>query len=78
MPMRSRRSSNIDGAWLVRVLASSRKVHACQECGARMFVKAPSGLCPVCFTRQRLEEERVHQIASQQADAALGDWGFQR
>jgi rubrerythrin len=78
MPMGTRRSSNIHGAWLVRVLAASRKAHACQECGARMFVKAPSGLCPVCFTRRRLEDERVHEIASEQVDSTLGDWGFQR
>lgn len=74
--MASRRSSNINGAWLVRALASTRKVHACQECGARMFVKAASGLCPVCFTRRRLQEERVHEIAAEEVGSVPPDWGM--
>ena len=69
-----RRSSNISGAWLVRALAGSRKVHTCDGCGSRMFVKGPSGLCPVCFTSRRQLDERSHEIAAQEASAALSDW----
>jgi len=72
--MAIQRSTNISGAWLVRALASSGRVHSCGHCGARMFVKAPSGLCPVCFTRQSLEAERVHSLAASSAKDAADDW----
>ena len=74
--MALRRSTNISGAWLVRILANSRHVHACDHCSARMFVKAPSGLCPVCFTRRRREEERVHALAAHGASDAVEDWRY--
>ena len=67
---------NINGAWLVRALANSRRVHACDHCGGRMFVKAPSGLCPICFTRRRHDEERVHALAAHGIDDAVDDWGY--
>ena len=63
----------IEGAWLVRVLAGSANVHHCSGCGSRMFVKAPSGLCPLCFTRRSLREEHVHELASHGACLALKD-----
>lgn len=74
--MALRRSTNISGAWLVRILANSSQVHACDGCNARMFVKAPSGLCPVCFTQRRLDEERVHDIAASGASDAAEDWRY--
>lgn len=73
--MGHRRSSNIDSAWLVRALAGSPRVHACDECGSRMFVKAPSGLCPLCFTSRLRRDEDAHEIAAHEATAALSDWG---
>jgi len=69
-----RRSSNINGAWLVRALAGSRRVLTCDGCGSRMFVKGPSGLCPLCFTTRRQRDEHTHEIAEQEASTALSDW----
>ena len=74
MQLRTRKRMVIDSAWLVRALASGRHWHHCAECGSRMFVKVPSGLCPVCFTRRRDRREEVERIAQQQASAALADW----
>lgn len=74
--MRLRRGKRmvIHSAWLVRALASGRRWHHCGECGSRMFVKAPSGLCPICYTRRRVRREEVERIVRQQAGAALADW----
>jgi len=43
-----------------------------------MFVKARSGLCPVCFTRRRDRREQVERIVQKQASAALADWTVTR
>jgi hypothetical protein len=64
----------IDSAWLVRALATGRRWQHCAECGGRMFVRAPSGLCPVCFTRRRDRRQEIEQIVQQQASAAFEDW----
>ena len=74
MRLRTRKRMVIDSAWLVRALASGRRWHHCAECGARMFVKARSGLCPVCFTRRRDRRKRIERIVQRQAGAALEDW----
>jgi len=39
-----------------------------------MFVKVPSGLCPVCFTRRRDRRQEIERMVEQQAGAALEDW----
>ncbi len=72
--MMRRRSSNINSAWLVRALAGSPRVYACDDCGSRMFVKGPSGLCPLCFTSRCQRDEYTHEIAEHEASAALSDW----
>jgi hypothetical protein len=69
-----RRHSVIHSAWLVRVLAGSRRVHRCSDCEGRMFVRAPSGLCPVCYTRRRQRDERLAEIVHNETSAALHDW----
>jgi hypothetical protein len=69
-----RRGSLIDNAWLVRVLANSPHAHDCSECGARMFVRAESGLCPVCFTDRRLREEQIETVVDSEAGRAVQDW----
>jgi len=74
MRLRNRKRMVIDSAWLVRALASGRRWQHCAECGGRMFVKAPSGLCPVCFTHRRDRCREIEQIVQQQASAALEDW----
>jgi hypothetical protein len=70
MRVQSKRRFAISSAWLVRVLADSKILHHCRECGARMFVEAASGCCPVCFTRAR----ELDQIAEGEAHAAIDDW----
>jgi hypothetical protein len=37
-------------------------------------VKAPSGLCPVCFTRRRDRRQEIERVVQKQAGAALEDW----
>jgi hypothetical protein len=74
MRLRPRKRMVIDSAWLVRALASGRRWRHCAECGSRMFVEVPSGLCPVCFTRRRDRSERIERIVQKQAGAALADW----
>jgi len=66
MQIRLRRRSEIHSAWLVRVLARSRRSHACGDCGARMFVRSPSGRCPICAARRRHLAEQVDRIVSEQ------------
>ena len=74
MRLRTRKRMVIDSAWLVRALASGRRWHHCAECGSRMFVKAPSGLCPVCYTRHRVRREEIERIVQEHSSAALEDW----
>lgn len=74
MRLRPRKRMVIDSAWLVRALASGRRWHHCAECGGRMFVKARSGLCPLCLTRRRDRREQIERIVQRQAGAALEDW----
>ena len=66
--------NTIHAAWLVRVLASSRSWHECSDCGGRMFVKAPSGRCPVCFTKARERRREIEEIVAEETGAALQDW----
>jgi hypothetical protein len=74
MRLKSRKRMVIHSAWLVRALASGRRWHHCAECGSRMFVKARSGLCPLCFTRRRQRREEIDRIVQKEASAALVDW----
>ncbi len=39
--------NEISSAFLIRALARHEAQH-CDRCGHRMFVKGPSGLCPLC------------------------------
>ena len=41
--------NEIPSAFLIRALARHEAQH-CDRCGHRMFVKGPSGLCPLCFS----------------------------
>lgn len=74
MRVAAKPGSLIDNAWLVRVLASSPHTHGCSECDARMFVRAASGLCPVCFTEKRLREEHIETVVDSEARRAAQDW----
>lgn len=43
----------ISSTWVVWGLSKGGSVHACDNCGARMFVRYSSGLCPQCFNGLR-------------------------
>ena len=43
----------IASTWVVWGLGKGGSVHKCGECGARMFVRYSSGLCPQCFNGVR-------------------------
>ena len=66
--------NTIHAGWLVRVLASSRSWYECSDCGGRMFVKAASGRCPVCFTQAQERRAEIDQIVAEEAGVALMDW----
>ncbi len=70
--MMPKRGNVIHNAWLVRVLANSRDAHQCARCGARMFVKGESGLCPVCFTEARQRKQRIESLV-EDARSAVAD-----
>ena len=61
MRLRTWNKHTIRSALLLRVLARSRDWVHCRSCGARMFVKPESGLCPMCFTEVRQREARVSE-----------------
>ena len=63
----------IHAGWLVRVLARSGNWHTCLDCGARMFVRASSGRCPVCFTQQQQRRDEVEAIVSGESDLELDE-----
>lgn len=74
MRLDERKGNLIHGGWLVRVLASSQSFHECEDCGGRMFVKARSGRCPVCFTNAQHRHVEIDSIVSDEAAIALQDW----
>ena len=43
----------LSGTYLVRALGLFGSRYECGECGATMFVRYESGLCPRCFNGQR-------------------------
>ena len=72
--LRERSGNLIDARWLVRVLASSRNWHECRDCGGRMFVKARSGRCPVCFTQAHQRRREIEEIVAEETGVAIEDW----
>jgi DNA-directed RNA polymerase subunit RPC12/RpoP len=71
--LNERPGNTIHAAWLVRVLADSRSRYECSDCGGRMFVKARSGRCPVCFTRAQQRRREIEEIVAAEAGAVLED-----
>jgi hypothetical protein len=64
----------IPSAWVVRGLAQGGPVHACQSCGARMFVRYASGLCPLCWNGRGPERAAlVTHVAPERALAGVLD-----
>jgi len=68
-----RQKSTISSAWLVRILANQGEVHRCTGCGARMFVAAADGQCPVCRSADARREAAITEIVEEQLDSAT-DW----
>ena len=74
MQLDGKKGNLINAVWLIRVLATSRRWHECEDCGGRMFVKARSGRCPVCFTRARRRSDEIAEIVAEGSLSALEDW----
>ena len=47
----------IPSAFVVWSLGRCRNVHHCETCGAKMFVRFASGLCPRCWNADRSPAE---------------------
>ena len=43
----------LSGAYVIRALGLFGTRYECADCGATMFVRYESGLCPRCFNGQR-------------------------
>jgi hypothetical protein len=68
--------NTIHSGCLVRVLASSRHWYECSDCGGRMFVKMPSGRCPVCFSNAQSRRIQITEIVDDESRAAIEDWSM--
>jgi rubrerythrin len=66
--------TTIQNTWLIRVLAESPYVHQCTSCGARMFVKVSTGLCPICRAHDHRREGELSKLVEDAAAEALEDW----
>ena len=74
--LKQRPRNTIHSGWLVRVLASSRRWYECSDCGGRMFVKTPSGRCPVCFSHAQSRCVEIAEIVAEESGAAVEDWSM--
>jgi hypothetical protein len=65
----------ISSTWVVWGLGKGGSAHTCTSCGARMFVRYSSGLCPLCFNGLRELEEAGHpvHVAAERALAGVLD-----
>ncbi len=60
----------IASTWIVWGLGKGGSVHTCGSCGARMFVRYSSGLCPLCFNGLR-ELDEVGAVVHVSGERAL-------
>ena len=65
----------ISSTWVVWGLSKGGSAHTCDNCGARMFVRYSSGLCPLCFNglRQLEAAGTVVQVPLERALAGVLD-----
>jgi hypothetical protein len=65
----------IASTWVVWGLGKGGSVHTCDGCGARMFVRYSSGLCPLCFNglREPLPSGGVVHVPASRALAGVLD-----
>lgn len=52
----------LNSSHVVRTLDLYGPRYACDDCGAKMFVKYDSGLCPLCFNRARRTDSHVSEV----------------
>ena len=57
---------------IVRERSYSGEGHSCTGCGGRMFIQTQDGLCPVCRSREFLDEGDVSRIVDEQLEPS--DW----
>jgi hypothetical protein len=57
----------LSGAYVIRALGLYGPKYECGDCGATMFVRYESGLCPHCFNGQRAHhtESVVREILAE-------------
>jgi hypothetical protein len=57
----------LSGAYVIRALGLYGPRYECADCGATMFVRYESGLCPHCFNGQRAQhtESVVREILAE-------------
>jgi hypothetical protein len=69
------RDNFISSTWVVWSLGRGGSVHTCSSCGARMFVRYSSGLCPLCFNglRDPAEAAGAVHVAAERALAGVLD-----
>ena len=52
----------LSGAYLIRALGLHGSRYECADCGATMFVRYESGLCPHCFNGQRAKHAHTESV----------------
>jgi hypothetical protein len=67
----------LSGAYVIRALGLYGSRYECLDCGATMFVRYESGLCPHCFNGQRAKhtESVVRQVLLELEDFEADDAG---
>jgi len=61
----------IASTWVVWGLGKGGSEHACEDCGAKMFVKYSSGLCPQCFNGLRSATRNAAPVVHVPCERAL-------
>jgi hypothetical protein len=61
----------IASTWVVWGLGKGGSEHACDECGAKMFVRYSSGLCPQCFNGLRSARHAAGPVVQVPFERAL-------
>ena len=52
----------LSSSHVVRALDTEGKRYACDSCGAKMFVRYESGLCPRCYNSHKVKNEAVSEL----------------
>ena len=52
----------LSGAFVIRALGLYGPRYECGDCGATMFVRYDSGLCPRCFNREKAADSSATEV----------------